>query len=246
MQRESQLKDETIKSLGDEIEAANERILGFTDHMKGLEDKLNSSQKENVLLQKRIQTENRKFEEVMAQLADLRKKYVQARGELERELKRAERVKTTNAARLSELEEENQKQKTRIRDLQGKLEAALIEIKKNQNLAVSNSRTLTATVTNTDGVSFSVPHAAAPAGAAEEDPLHVQVGGGGSAPSSPAVGERAWGDAGHSPVEIHVRLEALGKENAALKQKVVYLKGEQMRACQIIKVRPTVWGFLLF
>lgn len=246
MQKEFQLKDETIKNLGDEIETANERILGFTDQMKDLEDKLNSSHKENLIMQKKIQAENKKFDDVMGQLNDLKKKYSMAKSDLEREHKRAERVKMMNDMRMSELEEENEKQKLKIRDLQGKLEAALIEIKKNQNLAVSKSPVQKSNSSNTDDNYFSVSNPTTPAGTPKKDTLHVQINHSSKAtitsPLSPekfniqnfeqllqGAGEQVGTD------KIRSEFQLLISENDTLKQQILKLKSQQMKACEIIR-----------
>lgn len=247
MQKEFQVKDETIKSLGEEIEAANEKILGFTDQIKDLEDKLNYSHKENIMMHKTIQLENKKFEEVMCQLTDLKKKYATAKSDLEREHKRAERVKVMNDMKMSELEEENEKQKMKIRDLQGKLEAALIEIKKNQNLAVSKSPVQKSNSSNTDDNYFSVSNPTTPAGTPKKNTLHVQISHSSksnltTSPSSPekfniqnfeqlllGAGEQIGAD------KIRSQFQSLISENDSLKQQILKLKGQQMKACEIIK-----------
>ncbi|XP_018567218.1 centrosomin isoform X2 [Anoplophora glabripennis] len=248
MQKEFQLKDETIKSLGEEIEAANEKILGFTDQIKDLEHKLNSSHKENMLMQKKIQVENKKFEEVMGQLTDLKKKFATAKSDLEREHKRAERVKMMNDMKMSELEEENEKQKLKIRDLQGKLEAALIEIKKNQNLAVSKSPVQKSNSSNTDDNSFSVSNSTTPAGTAKTNTLHVQINHSSktatspTSPLSPEVFnipnfEELLQGAGEQAgiTKIRSQFQILINENDSLKRQIVKLKSQQMKACEIIK-----------
>lgn len=247
MQKEFHLKEETIKSLGEEIEAANDKILGFTDQIKHLEDKLNSSHKENLIMQKKIQTESKKFEEVMCQLTDLKKKYATAKSDVEREHKRAERVKMMNDMKMSELEEENEKQKMKIRDLQGKLEAALIEIKKNQNLAVSKSPVQKSNSSNTDDNYFSVSNPATPAGTPKKNTLHVQISHSSkvtlpTCPLSPekfsiqnfeqilqGAGEQIGTD------KIRSQFQLLISENDTLKQQILKLKSQQMKACEIIK-----------
>ncbi|KAJ8968713.1 hypothetical protein NQ314_002168 [Rhamnusium bicolor] len=247
MQREFQAKNETIKNLTDEIEAANDKILGFSDQIRELQGKLEVSQKENQQLQKLMQAENKRFEEVMGQVNDLKKKYTMAKMDLDREHKRAERIKVMNDMKVSELEDENEKQKVKIRDLQGKLEAALIEIKKNQNLAVSKSPVQKSNNSNTDDNSFSVSNPTTPAGAPKANSLHVPITPQHKTPvssplSSPekfnikdfekmlqGAGESAGSD------KILSQFQLINCENTTLKQKIVKLKSEQMKACEIIK-----------
>ncbi|KAJ8961270.1 hypothetical protein NQ318_008955 [Aromia moschata] len=241
MQKEFQAKEETVKRLNQEIEAANEKMFGFTEQVKDLQDKLETSLKENQSLNKKMQAENKKLEELMGQMNELKKK-----SELEREHKRTERVKMVNELKISELEEENEKQKIKIRDLQGKLETAVLEIKKNQNLAVSKSPVQKSSTSNTDDNSFSVPHSATPTGAAKKNALHVQIDAQQktSAPSSPLSPdkfnikdfEQLLG-AGEIPGsdQILSQCRLLHSENATLKQKIVKLKSEQIKACEIIK-----------
>nr|XP_023026723.1 uncharacterized protein LOC111514707 [Leptinotarsa decemlineata] len=183
--------------------------------------------RENQSLHKRIVTDSRKFEELAAQLNELKKKYAASRADLEREHKRNERLKATYDAKTSDLEKDSDKQKAKIRDLQAKLETALVEIRKNQNLAVSK-----------------IPDATAPAGAAQADALHVQVAtpGGTSAPPSPDASfgvsfEEAVRAAGEYPGADKILSEyrKLRGEYEAQKQKMVKVKKEQFKACEIIK-----------
>ncbi|XP_074031139.1 uncharacterized protein isoform X3 [Leptinotarsa decemlineata] len=244
MQKESSAKDETIKNLHEEIDAANKKIMECSSQIKETQEKLEAAYRENQSLHKRIVTDSRKFEELAAQLNELKKKYAASRADLEREHKRNERLKATYDAKTSDLEKDSDKQKAKIRDLQAKLETALVEIRKNQNLAVSKSPAQKSTTPNTDVSCFSVPDATAPAGAAQADALHVQVAtpGGTSAPPSPDASfgvsfEEAVRAAGEYPGADKILSEyrKLRGEYEAQKQKMVKVKKEQFKACEIIK-----------
>lgn len=164
--------------------------------------------------------------------------------------------------KVTEIEEENQKQKMKIRDLQTKLETAMMEIRKNQNLAVLKSPKKTSNITNVDKNSISVQDSATSPRVAEKDALHVSVkeedqeqnqnSSSLSASkflspyaSPPAekfnvkyfedllntnvVGDNAGGE------KIHSHFQILKKEHHLQSQKITKLKGEQMKACEIIK-----------
>lgn len=77
--------------------------------------------------------------------------------------------------RISALESENRKQKEMLKEQQAKVEAAVVEAKKNQNLAVSTSRNENQNLSNTDDGFVSVPNTATSPGVAEENALHVPI-----------------------------------------------------------------------
>lgn len=161
-----------------------------------------------------------------------------------------------NEMKVAELEEDNQKHKSKIRDLHNKLETAMMEIRKNQNLAVPKSPKKTSSITNTDINSISVQDSTTPTRAAETNSPNVSLKNdnrdktnqNSSYPSpsmlSPEkftvkdfedlINSNATGDkAGNEKILSH--FQKLKTENQAQHQKIVRLKGEQMKACEIIK-----------
>lgn len=101
--------------------------------------------------------------------------FEQERDELQREKKSLERTSMMLDMRVSTLDNENRKQKEIIKEQQSKLDTAIAEAKKNQNLAVSTARTEKQSTSNTDDCFISVPNSATPDGVAQEDALHVQI-----------------------------------------------------------------------
>lgn len=247
MQKESEAKDQTIKNLHQEIENANEKIVGFSSQMKEFQHKLEASHQDNQCLSHKLQAENKRFEDVMCQITDIRKKYSMARSELEKEQKKSERAKILSDMKISELEDENQKQKFKIRDLQAKLDAALVEIRKNQNLAVSKSLVQKTNISNTDLNSISVSNATTSPGTSQKDSLHVQISSPNKTPLSPSSSSSKKSDTsdleellqgvGDNPCndKILSYFQKLKKEISSQNQKIIKLKSEQMKACEIIK-----------
>lgn len=163
--------------------------------------------------------------------------------------------------KVAELQEENQKQRMKMRDMQNKLETAMMEIRKNQNLAVPKSPKKTSNSPNTDSNSISVQDSTTPARVAETDALHVPLAKDDSEKpqkqnsssslslspsiaSSPekfnvkeledllaalAAGDRAGCE------KILSRFQILRKEHQMQSAKIIKLKSEQMKACEIIK-----------
>ncbi|KAG5878661.1 hypothetical protein JTB14_015596 [Gonioctena quinquepunctata] len=232
MHKEYMVKEETINNLQGELEASNKKMIDFTNQMREVQEKLEVANRENQSLHKKILHENHKFEELMDQTNELKKKYSGSKADLEREHKRNERLRIMNEMRTAELEKENEIQKTKIRDLQGKLETALIEIRKNQNLAVSK-----------------IQNSTAPTGAEETDALHVQITPTSkrfSVPSSPLSPDafsscdfeemlKAAGEQPGGLDKIHSEFQKLKNEYDVQKQKLAKVKQEQFKACEIIK-----------
>lgn len=141
--------------------------------------------------------------------------------------------------KVTELEEENQKQKLKVRDLQNKLESAMLEIRKNQNLAVPKSPRKTSNVSNTDSNSVSVQNSTTPTGVAEKDALHVSIGKDNQteksqnslASQSPSMSIPEKFTVEVVDDEIH----SLKMETQMQYEKIIKLKSEQMKACEIIK-----------
>lgn len=168
-----------------------------------------------------------------------------------------------NDLKITEMEEENQKQKVKIRDLQTKLETAMMEIRKNQNLAVPKSPKKTSIITNTDKNSISVQDSTTSPRVAEKDALYVSIkkelqeknqnsssSSSSSKSLSPFVSSPAEkfnvndfedilnenavsGNA--DPKKILSHFQILKKEHQLQIQKIIKLKSEQMKACEIIK-----------
>lgn len=91
--------------------------------------------------------------------------------EFERERQRFDRTKYVNEMKVTELEEEVEKQKNRVQDLQKKLGSASQELKENQNLLVPKNRNGRSTATNTDCDNVSVQNTATSPGVSQENAL---------------------------------------------------------------------------
>ncbi|XP_056646795.1 centrosomin isoform X2 [Diorhabda sublineata] len=250
MQKEMHAKEDIIKNLQNENETLSTRITANTMQMKDLQDKLDVMYKENQTLLKKMVTDNKKFEELAEQYAELKKKYSGMKADLEREHKKTERVKSANDTKVSELEEENEKLKLKYRELQSKFDAAVTEIRKNQNLAVSKSPMLKSNKSNTDCRSVSVQDPTTPTGIAEKNALHVQIASSSESTIS-STSSTSLTSPSTKPEKYNVDFEELLKSSRKEKiislftslrqdyetqrQKLFKLKTEQFKACEIIK-----------
>ncbi|XP_072402203.1 centrosomin-like isoform X2 [Diabrotica undecimpunctata] len=228
MQKELQTKEEIIKTLQIENESLNTRISTTAIQMKDIQNKLETSYKENQALSKKITTEAKKFDDLVSQYSELKNKYSGTKAELEREHKQSERVKSANDKKMFELEEENDKFKSKIRELQSKLDAALTEIKKNQNIADPTT----------------------PSGATEKNTKHLQITPSEMPKSSSSLTSLGSPSVG-TPEKYNIDFEDLLRNSKsdkiisiftslkydydAQKQKLLKLKAEQFKACEIIK-----------
>lgn len=167
-------------------------------------------------------------------------------------------MKIANEMKVTEMEEETQKHKLKIRDLQTKLETAMMEIRKNQNLAVPRSPKKTSHITNTDKYSILVQDSTTSPRVAEKDPLHVsiekesqEINPNLSSLSSKSLSSSAAEKLDINDLEDLLNLNLVGdnthcekvlsyvkilaKEHHVQSQKIIKLKSEQMKACEIIK-----------
>jgi len=250
LQKDCQSKDQTINSLNRELSSVNERLIDFAQQVKEYEEKLAKAHVKNESLIIKMQEDQKTMEKLYGQLANVNQKYSvakyefeQERNACEREKKSLERNKMLLDMKNGALENETRKHKEVIRELQAKLEAAVTEAKKNQNLAVAKSGQDKLSNSNNNGDFVSVPDAAASYGTAKTDSLHVQINDRNSSkaqlPPTPDIKnlanfERLLTERGDSN-EVLGEFANLKSEFAAQKQKIVKLKSEQLKACEIIK-----------
>ncbi|CAG9825057.1 unnamed protein product [Phaedon cochleariae] len=233
-QKECQAKDATISNLHEEIEASNSKIMDYSARLTEMQEKLEKAYKENDSFSKRIRSDSRRLEEAANQIVDLKKKYSTLKTDYEREHKKAEKQKSMSDSRIAELEGDNDKHKAKVRDLQARLEAATADVRKNQNLAVATLYTSTPPP-DSHLHSLSVQDPTAPAGAQETHPLDVQI----TAPEAPRPDSRSSGDFSHVPEAVRGEFVRLREESDALRAKLLKLKKEQFKACEIIKTMMT-------
>lgn len=132
--QENQLKDERIRNLLLDMEKMDAK---FKTKVSQLEEKFEKSTSECQRLSEKVQDNYKVIDDMLTQMNHLRRKYMCAKSDLENEHKKIARAQVSNDMKIANLEEQNTKQKQKIFDLQTKLEAAIIEVKKNQNLAVT-------------------------------------------------------------------------------------------------------------
>uniref|UniRef100_A0AAR5Q6X0 Centrosomin N-terminal motif 1 domain-containing protein n=1 Tax=Dendroctonus ponderosae TaxID=77166 RepID=A0AAR5Q6X0_DENPD len=255
LQTECENKDQTIDSLNAELSSANERLIDFANQVKEYEEKLAKQHLKNGQLLAKMQEEQKAKDKLKAQLAAINQKYSMAkyefdqdREEFHKEKKVLDRNNMIMDMRISALESENRKQKELLKQQQAKVEAAVIEAKKNKNIAVSTSRNENQNLSNTDDGFVSVPSATTSGGCAEENalPLPVTQQPSKAKPStknqvlqtpdgkSLVNFEKLLMDGGDND-SIKTQFFSLKDDFLVQKQKIMKLKCDQLRACEIIK-----------
>ncbi|XP_030752474.1 centrosomin-like isoform X3 [Sitophilus oryzae] len=248
LHKECESKDASLATLNRELSVANQRLVEFACQAKEYEEKIERSRLKQESLEVKVQEQQKTMERLYAQLEVSNQRFVNAKADLEEEKKEREhdkkileRNQMALTLRLDSLHVENKRHKDTIRDMQMRLEAAVSEANKNQNLAVDQDCVSTPQQ-STDAHFLSVSDAAAPNGIAQTDAPHVPVGEAESrspAPSTPdgralATFERLLAEGG-GDAALLARFGAVKAEFTTQKQKIVKLKSEQLKACEIIK-----------
>ncbi|XP_066139249.1 centrosomin-like isoform X4 [Euwallacea fornicatus] len=237
LQRESESKDEIIDSLNKELLSANDKLHYYAQQVKEYEENLAALHTKNGNLLTKMQEDQKTNEKLKTQLAALNQKYSMSKYELEhdieetrREKRSLERTNMMVEMRISALEKENRKQKEMLKEKQTKLDVAIVEAKKNQNLVVST-----------------VPDAGTADGAAQKGALHVQISQPGKVKSPSKSKLPPMPDPknllnferllleGADTDTVREEFTTLKHDFTILKQRNIKLHAEQMKACEIIK-----------
>ncbi|XP_066139248.1 centrosomin-like isoform X3 [Euwallacea fornicatus] len=254
LQRESESKDEIIDSLNKELLSANDKLHYYAQQVKEYEENLAALHTKNGNLLTKMQEDQKTNEKLKTQLAALNQKYSMSKYELEhdieetrREKRSLERTNMMVEMRISALEKENRKQKEMLKEKQTKLDVAIVEAKKNQNLVVSTGCAQTQIASNIDDRSISVPDAGTADGAAQKGALHVQISQPGKVKSPSKSKLPPMPDPknllnferllleGADTDTVREEFTTLKHDFTILKQRNIKLHAEQMKACEIIK-----------
>ncbi|XP_050307105.1 centrosomin isoform X2 [Anthonomus grandis grandis] len=261
LQKDCELKDQTIESLNQELSSVNGRLIDFAQQVKEYEEKLAAQHQKVNLLVTKVQEEQKEKQKLKTQLAAVNQKFSivkfemeQEREELQRDRKSLERANMMLEMRVANLESKNRKQGEVMTEQLMKLERAAAEAKKNQELAVSCAPTEQSDHSNTDARFISVPDPETPKRFAQEGALHLQIESFGRAadkgvsasknslPSTPdgqnlSTFEHLLSSnmSGDTQMKIRSKFLSVKKDFEAQKQKIVTLKSDQLKACAIIK-----------
>lgn len=134
LQAESTKKDETINSLKKEVDSTRESVGKLSAQLKEFEKSRDTFKLETQKLSRLLLEKTKALEETEEIVSEIKRKYSNLKVEFERERQRFDRTKYVNEMKVTELEEEVEKQKNRVQDLQKKLGSASQELKENQNL----------------------------------------------------------------------------------------------------------------
>ncbi|XP_019864927.1 centrosomin isoform X3 [Aethina tumida] len=207
-----------------------------------LEEKLKKAAEELQSLTKKASKAEQMADEFKSQVDDLKKKMSSLKSEAEKERKRAERHKTHGEARTADLESDNEKLKQKLHETVQKLEEARADAARQHHLAVPSrkSERRGASPTDRDRVSDTRPES--PRRSAQANAQSLPLSPSASNISSPerldvSQLEQLLLGAGESAT-VHQILDAVArlKEDYASQRKVIVkLKGEQVKACEIIK-----------
>lgn len=207
-----------------------------------LEGKLKKAAEELQSLTRKASKAEQMADEFKSQVDDLKKKMSSLKSEAEKERKRAERHKTHGEARTADLESDNEKLKQKLQETVQKLEEARADAARQHHLAVPSrkSERRGASPTDRDRVSDTRPES--PRRSAQANAQSLPLSPSASNISSPerldvSQLEQLLLGAGESAT-VHQILDAVArlKEDYASQRKVIVkLKGEQVKACEIIK-----------
>lgn len=127
--KENQLKDERIKNMLLDIEKSTDKLVKANREIMQLEEKLEISTNECQKMSEKVEENNRVIDDMLTQINHLKRKYMCAKSDLENEQKKSARAQVLNDTKIANLEEQNIRQKQKIHDLQKKLEAAISDAK---------------------------------------------------------------------------------------------------------------------
>ncbi|CAH1134011.1 unnamed protein product [Ceutorhynchus assimilis] len=224
LQKDCDSKDQAIDSLTRQLSSANERLIDFAQQVKDYEEKLSEQHQRNTQLLTTMQSVNQKL--TMTKL-----EFERERNEFMSEKKALDHTNAVLQMRVSALDDEKRQHKQLIRELQLKLDATAFDAKKKHSIAVSISRAATAT----GAAQANLHDAQVEQLTLQRSPSKSQV------PLTP--------DAKHLVTFEKLLLsercrdaDMLRTEFSILKsdfhdqtKKIIKLKSEQLKACEIIK-----------
>ncbi|KAK9869468.1 hypothetical protein WA026_003223 [Henosepilachna vigintioctopunctata] len=241
LRTESEKKDETIRDLNKELNTAKEKITKISDQVRELEKFKDQHITESLKLTKLLAEKSIAVEQLEDNISGLRKKYANLKSDLEKERQKFDRTKFVNDLKATEMEEELEKQRGRVIDLQKKLGSAHQELKENQNLLVPKSSKGRSIATNTDCDNVSVPNAATSLGVPKENALRDALRS--RSPSKSPVKSFDFNTIYNilNPIMFSNKSQLM-KQIAVLKevlskseQRIIHLKAQEMKACALIK-----------
>lgn len=171
LQALSSEKDEVINALKKDLISTKDSIGKLTVQIKELEKSNDVFKLESQKLSRLLLEKSKAAEEFEEHISEIKRKYGNLKTEYEREKQKSDRAKFVSEMKITELEEDLEKQRNRVQDLQKKLGATGLELKENQNLLVPKSRDRRSTTTNTDCDNVSVPNTATSPGVSKENAL---------------------------------------------------------------------------
>ncbi|XP_044750220.1 centrosomin-like isoform X2 [Coccinella septempunctata] len=243
LQEESTKKDETINGLRKELSAATDSLGKLSAQLKELEKSRDDFRMETQKLSRLLLEKSKAAEESEEHIAEMKRKYAGLKVEYERERQKYDRTKFVSDMRVTELEEDLEKQRTRVQDLQKKLAATGQELKENQNLLVPKSRNGRSIATNTDCDNVSVPNTATSPGVPQENALRNALDS--RSPSKSPVATKTFDFdliykiltplTFKTKPQLLKQLEELKNTLSASEQKIVRLKAQELKACALLK-----------
>ncbi|XP_045472816.1 centrosomin isoform X2 [Harmonia axyridis] len=243
LQAESTKKDETINSLKKEVDSTKESVGKLSAQLKEFEKSRDTFKLETQKLSRLLLEKTKALEETEEIVSEIKRKYSNLKVEFERERQRFDRTKYVNEMKVTELEEEVEKQKNRVQDLQKKLGSASQELKENQNLLVPKNRNGRSTATNTDCDNVSVQNTATSPGVSQENALRNALDS--RSPSKSPVAPKTYDFNSIYKIlnpltfkgkpQLMKRLEELHDTLFTSEQKIIRLKAQELKACALLK-----------
>ncbi|KAL3281603.1 hypothetical protein HHI36_004810 [Cryptolaemus montrouzieri] len=243
LQEESGKKDEMITNLREELDNAKNKITTLSLQIKDLEKFEAHSKDEIQRLTKFLAEKSKAVEELKEYIAEASRKHGNLKAEFDKEKQKYDKYKFVSNMKVTEMEEEIEKHKGRVLDLQKKLGSAHQDLKENQNLLVPKSLKRSIIVTNTDCDNVSVSNAAASLGIQKKDALCNALACK-SPPKSP-VSPKSFDFNTISGIlntivfpnkpQVMKQLDQLKDALSMSEQRIIHLKAQELKACAIIK-----------
>lgn len=242
-------KDVEINHLYNELHELSSKYANSNQRMRTLEAELDRCNNDIQKQSNEIELRDREMESMTNEIEALRNSLTDAQDLYRKETKKVEKFKTAVMMcnnKMVDLEKTGEAQKMKIRNLEIKLESVQNEVKqRNEELDSVKSPTRRKKTPNTDTDSFSVPNAANVSKKSSPKPntLNSSNSAVSSTSSSPTLHALEAGENVRPDVDQFKKQVKKYKEDLAEKQeKILKLKSEQFKACQIIKTMISTRG----
>lgn len=252
LSQELNQKDQEINQLYNELHEISSKYANSNQRMRTLEVELERCNGEIQKQSEEIEVRDREMESMASEIEALRNSLTDTQDLYRKETKKVEKFKTAVMLcnnKMVDLEKLSELQKTKIRNLEVKLDTVQNEVKKKtEELDSIKSPTRRKKTPNTDVDSFSVPNATSVSKKGSPKPNTLNSSKSTvSSSSSPSPSKSHALEAGENINsqnldELRSEIKKYKEDLAEKQEKILKLKSEQFKACQIIKTMISTRG----